>query len=73
MERFGINLPWLFAYALNCILLLAILGGLVFVIVRVANAKPPANTQTPLDVLKARYARGELTKEQFEAIKQDLA
>ncbi len=28
--------------------------------------------ETPLDILKARYARGELTKEQFDQMRKDL-
>ncbi len=29
--------------------------------------------QTPLEIAKTRYARGEITKEQFEQIKKDLS
>ena len=28
--------------------------------------------ETPLDILNARYAKGEITKEQFEEMKRDL-
>lgn len=32
----------------------------------------PSN-QTPLDILKMRYAKGEITREQFEEMKRDLS
>ncbi len=34
--------------------------------------KAGATRETPLEILKARYARGEITKQQFEDIKRDL-
>lgn len=33
----------------------------------------PAQTgQTPLEILEARYARGEVTREEYEQIRRDL-
>lgn len=37
-----------------------------------AALPPPAPAQTPLDILKMRYAKGEITQEQFLQMKQDL-
>ncbi len=51
-----------------------ILGGVVLLVVYfVRNTKSSTKSgESPLEILKARYARGEITKEQFDAIKRDL-
>jgi putative membrane protein len=37
------------------------------------NQTSPAQTgQTPVEILKARYARGEITREEYEQIHRDL-
>jgi putative membrane protein len=33
---------------------------------------PPARPETPLEILQARYARGEITREEYQAMRQDL-
>lgn len=52
---------------------------LVGVIAYVLGWRPQFNqtgsaptSQTPLEILKARYVRGEITREQYEAIKADI-
>ena len=35
------------------------------------NSSPPT-TDTPMEILKRRYANGEITKEEFEKMKKDL-
>ena len=53
-----------------------IIGGIVLLVVWLArNGKslvPASKSESALDILKARYAKGEITKEQFDAIKRDL-
>ena len=49
---------------------------LLLVAVGLVRASKEGNSrgphETPLDLLKKRYARGEITKERYEEIKQDL-
>jgi putative membrane protein len=33
---------------------------------------PPSFQESPLDILKRRYAKGEITKEQFDQMKKDI-
>ena len=39
---------------------------------RAWSGSAPARPQSPLDVLGARYARGELNREQYLAMRRDL-
>ncbi len=59
-----------------------VIGGVIWFIATLARGTStgtrqvvvgsPMAGQTPLDVLKARYARSEITKEQYEQMKRDL-
>ncbi len=52
-----------------------IIGGIVLLVVwfvRNTGKATGASSQSPLDILKARYAKGEITKKQYEEIKRDL-
>ncbi|MHB8619360.1 MAG: SHOCT domain-containing protein [Chloroflexota bacterium] len=53
--------------------LLIIAGAVLLVIwaVRQAGPKEPVSRR-PLDILNERYARGELSREQFEQMRRDL-
>lgn len=37
------------------------------------EARPPRGEPTALDIARMRYARGEITREQFEQLKRDLS
>jgi len=57
------------------LILLAIgVGVLVYLIVKASRMEGPGPQaqECPLDTLKRRYARGDITKEQSEAMKRDL-
>jgi putative membrane protein len=56
------------------ILLLILLGIIVYLAFRLKH--PPRQEgsvrETPMDILKKRYASGEISKEEYERMKQDL-
>jgi putative membrane protein len=62
---------------------LLMVGLLVFLVVTVVRREkamrhytgaglPPAAGQSPLDIAKTRYAKGEINKNEFEALRKDL-
>lgn len=52
----------------------AIIALIVWVVIRLTRhtATTGGGKQNPLDIARERYARGEISKEQFEQIKKDL-
>jgi putative membrane protein len=57
------------------ILILAlIIGGIVFFIKIVTSGgkKAPRSNEALLEILKTRYAKGEITKEEYEQMKKDI-
>ena len=86
MGGFGGMGGWgLFGGLFSLVLIIGLLVGLVFLGIWLwrrfsfaegtgAWAQPPATRQpSALDVLQARYARGDLTREEFQLMQQDLA
>ena len=56
------------------ILVLVVLGVAIYFIVQSAKSKNVSGqaAETPLDIIKKRYARGEITKEEFDRMKKEL-
>jgi putative membrane protein len=58
------------------LILLVIIGLVIWGVVALAKRSVPVSRTTgeegALDIAKKRYARGEITKEQFDQIKKDL-
>jgi len=56
------------------ILFLIVIGVAAYLIVQATRAKGPEipSKETPMEILKKRYAKGEITKEQFDKMKKDL-
>jgi len=67
-------------WLLGGLMMLIFWGGLIILVFFLArafagsgNQRQGASTdETALDILKKRYARGELSKEEFESIRRDL-
>ena len=78
--------PRFFPGGFSFLLLLLILGLLVYLVMLARRdsggtatvATPSASPQplpgpaTPADILKMRYARGEITKEEYETMRRDI-
>lgn len=68
--RWGMGFP-----LLGGIFWLLIIGGIALVVaalVRQAPVAPGSPGEAPLDILKRRLAKGEITLEEYEALKREL-
>jgi len=61
---------WLGGLAMLVLWAVAIVG--VVLLVRVLGGLPAGREVTPLDILKRRYASGEITRDQYEQMRKDL-
>jgi putative membrane protein len=70
MMHYGFGYGGMFMW----IIFLLVIGLLVYVIVQSQKTKgqTPTQNEDPLDVLKRRYAKGEISKEEYEKMKKDL-
>ena len=71
MMHYGYGYGGMFVWAI----FLIVIGLLIYFIVRTLQAKgqTPTQSESYLDILKKRYAKGEITKEEYERMKKDLA
>lgn len=54
------------------ILWLLLLAGVVFLFMGMTRSDNKADKETPLEILKKRYARGEIDEEEYERRRNDL-
>jgi putative membrane protein len=54
------------------IIVIALVAIIIYLAVQKEKAIKHEEKETPLGILKKRYAKGELTKKDFEAMKKDL-
>jgi putative membrane protein len=54
------------------IFLLLLIAGIVWLITNLGTGKGSRRDETALEILKNRYARGEITKEEFEEMKRNI-
>ena len=60
------------AIVLKLVLWALIVTGLILAGRRLWRQSPSGHLSTPLEILRARYARGELSRQDFESMRQDL-
>ena len=63
---------WIFGWVIMIIFWGGLIALAVWGIKKLTERSTPERKQDPLDVAKDRYARGEITREQFEQIKKDF-
>jgi putative membrane protein len=70
MMHYGFGYGGMFMW----IIFLIVIGLLIYFIINAQTTKgrTPTQNESALDILKKRYARGEITKEEYERMKKDI-
>ena len=71
----GMNHDWGMGFGFGWIIGLIVLVVVIWLIIKAVNQNRNPNLQnkkSPMDILKKRYARGEIDKEEFEEKKKDI-
>ena len=62
---------------LGMLLMIVFWAGLValitWIVLKLVRSGQQPSSQTPLEIAKTRYAKGEISKEEFEQLKKDLS
>ena len=66
------NMMGFFGGGIRMIVFWALIIGIIVWLVREVGGKNSHSSSHALDVLKERYAKGEINKEEFESKKKDL-
>jgi len=51
---------------------LGVVGIIIYLVAHLSSQKNNANSDSAINILKERYAKGEINKDEFEAKKKDL-
>ncbi len=59
---------------MGMLVFLILIVGVVYLVVMGTKSKghPGVSDEKPLDILKKRYAKGEITRDEYESMKKDL-
>lgn len=68
----GLGMGYGYGGSYMWILLLVVIGLLVFLILQSVQSGSRTDQESPLDILKKRFAKGEITKEEYEEMKRKL-
>lgn len=73
MGHNGMGWWMVFAWVWGALFWAAVIGLIVWLVVRAAGGSPPQERgPSPLEIARERYARGEISREEFQRIVGDL-